>query len=146
MIYDILKNVMLFPKRSDKFCVGIGNMAVEIKTQVFDSTIAGGSATHTISATGIPGNALILGVSLIVKEAITGGLATFSVGYTGQTARYGTGLAKTVGTALQVGSNLTASIEKLMAATALILTADASTFSGGRVRAVVYSMPMDTAL
>lgn len=83
----------------------------------------------------IPANAVVLGVSGIVTEAITGTLSTWRLGVPGGDGRYGSGLGVSLGSWVQ---GVTGQPQAYFAPTGLTLEAETGAFGGGRVRLAVH--------
>lgn len=96
-----------------------------------------GATTDTTAGARFPANSVGLGISLRVQVEITG-CTTFDVGVAGDTTRYGTGLALTVGTTRVSPGG--ASLPNYSALTALRFTAigGGASFSAGQVRVVTH--------
>ena len=82
----------------------------------------------------IPDRAIVLGVTLVVSQAITGA-ASFDVGVAGATNRYGGG----IGVALNSSNNgISGSPVGYFGATPIRFTANGGNFSGGKIRVAVH--------
>ena len=95
-----------------------------------------GAGASSITGIIIPNNAMVLGVTARVESAITGsGISTWSLGVSGGLNRYGNGLGLAKNS---YAHGLTGSPLAYYADTALILTPDAGSFTGGTVRLAVH--------
>jgi len=95
--------------------------------------LTGGNITETL-ANVIPAGSLVLAVEVRVTEAVVmgGGGTTFDVGVAGATTRYGENILIAAGTTTTLANALAASSPFYYpAATNLVLTGDAGTFTGG---------------
>lgn len=106
---------------------GMAFRAVEIVVPLgSESTLT----THEV----IPARAILFGVTGLVIEAITGSVATWSLGVDGDIGRFGTGL----GLGPNSWVNGPAAPIVYWSPTALTITAEGGAFSGGVVRLVVH--------
>jgi hypothetical protein len=83
----------------------------------------------------IPANAVVLGVSGIVTEAITGTVSSWRLGVADGADRYGNGLGLGLGSWVQ---GVTGQPQAYYAPTSLTLGAVGGAFAGGRVRLAVH--------
>lgn len=99
-----------------------------------DHVITAGTTTTTVNA--IPQNAVVLGVTGRVVQAITGsGITGWQLGVAGSANRYGSGLGLAVNS---YALGLTGQPQCYYADTQLILTAEGGSFAGGMVRLAVH--------
>lgn len=111
------------------------------KQKVIEKDTVSAGATETITA-GIPAGALVTGLTAIVLKALAGAsLTTWSLGVTSDTDRYGTGLAKDLGT--RVNSLISSASDarapiNYVADMNILMTAAAGVFSSGKVRITVH--------
>lgn len=91
--------------------------------------LAGLSGASVTASGAIPAGALVVGCSECVTTAITGA-TSFSVGYTGSTSAFGSGLGISLGSTNRglIGPN------PFYSATDIIVTAAGGSFTGGAVR------------
>ena len=97
-----------------------------------------GLSGAAVTATGaIPAGALVVACAVRVTTAITGA-ASFSVGYTGSTSAFGSGLSIASGATNEgmIGPN------PFYSATDVVLTAAGGSFTGGAVRLSVMYLNM----
>lgn len=100
-----------------------------------DVTLSGATTDSTAI---IPDRAVVIGVTARVITAITGA-TSFDIGVAGSTDRYGSG----IGIALNAESNgVTGAPVAYYSDTALRLTANGGSFSGGQVRLAVHYMQL----
>jgi hypothetical protein len=99
------------------------------KLAVLEQIVTGLSGANVTAGTQIPAGALVVGCASRVTTAITGA-TSFSVGYTGSTNAFGSGLGVAIGSSNEglIGPN------PFYSATNLILTASGSNFTAGAVR------------
>ena len=107
--------------------------ALRAETVEIDVVLDAGNATMTDPV--IPANAVVLGVSGIVTEAITGTVSSWRLGVAGGPDRYGSGLGSALGSWVQ---GVTGQPQAYYAPTALTLEAEDGTFVSGRVRLAVH--------
>jgi hypothetical protein len=106
----------------------------QAKLGVAEQLVAGLSGASVTASTQIPAGGLVLAVSSRVVTAITGA-TSFSIGYTGNTSAFGSGLGVSAGSTNEglIGPN------PFYSATNIILTAAGGNFTAGAVRlAVMY--------
>jgi hypothetical protein len=108
-----------------------------LKLNVAEIAIAGLSGASVTATSAIPAGALVVACALRVTTAITGA-ASFSVGYTGSTSAFGSGLSIAAGSTNEgmIGPN------PFYSATNVILTAAGGSFTGGAVRLSVMYLSM----
>ena len=96
----------------------------------------------SVTATGlIPARSICIGVTAYVVSTLTGTMTSFSVGYTGQTSAFGSGVGITAGsTNIGVGTPFAA-----LAATDVIVTLAGGTGSTNtnKIRLVAYYLSLD---
>lgn len=104
----------------------------------FDHVITAGSTSQTV--VNIPAGAMVIGVSGIVTEAISGTLSTFSLGVSGSSGQFGSGLGIGQGSWIKgmLGSPTT-----YYSATPLLLTPDSGDFAGGTVRLSLHLLEIE---
>lgn len=109
--------------------VAQGGNGSTIKVGLIEQIVSGLSGATVTAGTQIPAGALVLGCGSRVTTTITGATG-YSIGYTGSTTAFGSGLGLTVGTTNQglVGPN------PLYSPTNILLTALGSNFTAGAVR------------
>ncbi len=112
--------------------LGPSGSGMSLKTSEFDQNVTAGSTVTTPLV--IPPRATLFGVTGRVVIAITGTATAWSLGVAGDTGRFGTGLGLT----LNSWVNGPAAPIVYWNPTALVLTAQGGTFSGGRVRLTVH--------
>lgn len=98
-----------------------------------DVLLGAGSAVSTSPV--IPASAVVLGVTGIVTETITGTASTWRLGVSGGPDRYGSGLGLTQGSWVQ---GVTGQPQAYYAPTSLTLEAEGGSFASGRVRLAVH--------
>lgn len=98
-----------------------------------DVTLVAGSSVSTLPV--IPASAVVLGVTGIVTETMTGTASTWRLGVSGWPDRYGSGLGLTLGSWVQ---GVTGQPQAYFAPTSLTLEAEGGNFAGGRVRLAVH--------
>lgn len=114
----------------------IGSLATpRIKTSANEITLTGSSVTWTNA---LPANSLILSISFVITETITG-TSGVMVGIPTATTKFYNVLATSVGSGASVSSSVASSFPYITAGTTnLLITArDAATFTGGKVKVVV---------
>lgn len=109
--------------------VALGANGSKITLAVLEQLVSGLSGASVTAPTPIPAGALVLACSARVTTAISGA-TSFSVGYTGSTSAFGSGLGVAAGSSNEglVGPN------PFYSAANLVLTAAGSNFTGGAVR------------
>jgi major tropism determinant Mtd-like protein len=122
-----LEEAVLNTAASNVIALGAKGSAVNI--QVAEQLVSGLSGASVTAGSQIPAGALVLACSARVTTAITGA-TSFSVGYTGSTSAFGSGLGTSSGTTNEgmIGPN------PFYSATNLVLTAAGGSFTGGAVR------------
>ena len=107
----------------------VGANGSALRMNVSEIALSGLSGATVTAANAIPAGALVIGCAVRVTTAITGA-ASFSVGYTGSTSAFGSGLSVAAGSTNNglIGPN------PFYSATNVILTAAGGAFSGGAVR------------
>ena len=108
---------------------------ISLEVMEFDHTLTSG-VTNTTSQM-IPAYSVVFGVTGRVTQAVTGSLASWSLGVADSTARYGSGLLKPQSS---WAFGLTGQPVSYYAQTPLVLSAKGGTFSGGIVRLAVHLM------
>lgn len=109
-----------------------GGAATVQRVLEIDHTLAAGVSSTTGAV--IPDKAVVLGVTGRVTTAITGATG-WSLGVAGATTRYGTGYGTAPGS---FGHGVTGQPLAYFGGTALEITAEGGTFSGGAVRLAVH--------
>ena len=109
-------------------------------TSLFDvievtHSVGTGGASSTVPV--IPANSVGIGVTGRVRNDITGSLSSWQLGVPGSPTRYGTGLGASAGS---FAMGLTGSPQTYYAETALELTAEGGSLSGGDVTLAVHYM------
>ncbi len=107
--------------------------ALQAKTVEIDVELTAGAIVETDPV--IPATAVVIGVSGVVCETITGTLSSWRVGVSGGEDRYGRGLGVSLGSWVQ---GVTGQPQAYYAPTALRLEAEGGDFTGGRVRLAVH--------
>lgn len=107
--------------------------ALRAETIEIDVDLTAGSSVTTDPV--IPARAVVLGVSGIVTNAISGDAAGWRLGVPGGPDRYGSGLGVALGSWVQ---GVTGQPQAYYAPTALTLEAEGGSFTGGRVRLAVH--------
>lgn len=107
--------------------------ALRAETVEIDVDMAAGTLVETDPV--IPASAVVIGVSGIVSQEITGTLTSWRLGVSGGADRYGSGLGVSLGSWVQ---GVTGQPQAYYAPTALRLEADGGDFAGGRVRLAVH--------
>lgn len=98
-----------------------------------DVTLTAGSSKTTTLV--IPAGAMVIGASARVKQAITGSLASWSLGTAGALDRFGSGLGLGTGS---YARGILGTPTTYWTAAPLIVTAVGGTFSGGQLRLAVH--------
>lgn len=106
---------------------------MQILVKEIDHTIAAGATSALTLA--IPGQAVVYGVTGRVLTDITGTLTGYSVGVSGSTNRYGSGLSLPAGSWMR---GLTGTPLTYYSGEDLILTGDGGDFSGGEIRLAIH--------
>jgi hypothetical protein len=106
------------------------NAALKLDIIEQELTLSGASVTSSIA---IPNGSICFGVSERVTEAITGA-SSFKVGISGETAKFGDLLGLSLGSTNFGIIGPTA----FYADTPIVVTANGSTFSGGKVRLAIH--------
>lgn len=112
-------------------------------SQLFDIADAASITISTVTATSVanfvPANALILACTSRVIADLTGAATTWSIGVSGATTRYGTGLALTAGTTSDMSNHLV-SVSPIYVATAvpIVFTSASGTWTGGKIRVTLH--------
>lgn len=118
-------------------------VAAHGKLRVLSSMVTVTPNGASVTATGlIPARSICLGVTAYVISTLTGTMTSFSVGYTGQTSAFGSGVGITAGsTNVGVGTPFAAA-----AATDVIVTLAGGTGSTNtnKIRLVAYYLSLDT--
>lgn len=109
---------------------GAGMVMRSVET---DHAVAAGSTTTTAPI--VPAGSLVFAITGIVIAEITGGATGFQLGVAGSPDRYGAGIGVAAGSWLR---GVTGSPLAYYSDTALVLTAEGGSFSGGAVRLVVH--------
>lgn len=107
--------------------------ALRAETSEVDVILESGSMMTTDPI--IPTNAVVVGVSGIVTEAIIGTVTTWRLGVPGGGGRYGSGLGLGLGSWVQ---GVTGQPQAYYAPTELLIEAESGDFLGGRVRLAVH--------
>ena len=113
--------------------------AMSLVSASFEPTLNGASVSV---AGAIPDRSLVVAATVYVNAALTGGMTSFSVGYTGATSAFGSGIAIAAGS-----SNIgVIGPQPFYAATDLVLTAAGGTGSSnaGKIRVVLYYLSWAT--
>lgn len=127
--------------------VGLGTApsgsGMSLRSVEIDHSVQSGANSTTSPI--LPAGSIVLAVTGIVTEAISGGATSFQLGVSGATNRYGSGIGVGVGSWLR---GLTSSPLAYYADTPLVLTAEGGTFASGTVRLVAhiaeFSLPTAT--
>lgn len=112
--------------------------ALSAQTVEIDAITASGTSVTTDPI--IPANSVVIGVTGIVTEAITGTTATWRLGVSGGEGRYGSGLGLELGSWVE---GVTGQPQAYYTPTALVLDAEDGVFSGGRVRLAVHMFRLE---
>lgn len=118
--------------RTDGLSLSTHGAATESRVIAFEHTIAAGATSDT--TTTIPDRAIVLGVTARVATAITGA-TSWRLGVVGAEDRYGSGLSVALNSECH---GVTSAPVGYYGDTALRLTADGGTFSGGVVRIAIH--------
>ena len=106
-----------------------------LKVQIREEEVALGTGTTALSAPLIPSHAMVIGVTARVSESLGGTATGFRIGHAGAEDRFGSG----IGTGLGAWARgMLSSPMTYWADTALQLTAEGGSFSGGSVRLAVH--------
>lgn len=130
---------------------GANGQALTLKQATLHQNIAtaSGAGSGTITLTGlIPAGALVLGIDGRVTTILAGGLATFSVGVSGSTDRFATGVLVAAGTTFSMltGAKSTFYFPQIyVSATDVLLTANTSNLSTGYLRITVHYLDLTAA-
>lgn len=125
----------------------MGSRLVHVSATV-DMATATGTGTGTVTvANFFPANAILLAMTGRVTTVLGGAaLGTWSIGHTGDTDAYGTGLAKDAATLVQPSTYTVTSMGQVFGtATNLVITASAGVFSTGVLKvseAVLIPVPI----
>lgn len=111
--------------------------ALQAESVETDVNLTAGTMVETDPV--IPSGAVVIGVSGIVSQAITGTLTTWRLGVDGGPDRYGSGLGTSPGSWVQ---GVTGQPQAYYAPTTLRLEAEGGSFASGRVRLVVHYLRM----
>lgn len=111
--------------------------ALQASTVEIDVALAAGAVVETDHV--IPASAVVIGVSGIVSQAITGSLSSWRLGVSGGPDRYGSGLGVALGSWVQ---GVTGQPQAYYAPTALRLEAEGGDFADGRVRLAVHLLQL----
>lgn len=107
--------------------------AMRAETLEIDVIVTAGTEVTTDPV--IPANAVVLGVSGIVTEAITGTATHWRLGVPGGAGRYGSGLGLGLGSWVQ---GVTGQPQAYYGPTELVLEAEGGAFSGGHIRLAIH--------
>lgn len=107
--------------------------ALQAETVEIDVNLAEG--TEVESDPVIPAKAVVIGVSGVVSQAITGTLSSWRIGVVGGPDRYGSGLGVSLGSWVQ---GVTGQPQAYYVPTPLRLEAEGGAFASGRVRLAVH--------
>ena len=129
---------------TDTITFAYGSHQQTTTVKFVEATISASNGASTLTSTNlIPAGAIVLGVTIRVNSTFGAGngLTTISIGDGTDADRWGAGIARTSGT-LTTGANFTiTSLPIYAAATNVVITADAGTFTGtGALRATVHYM------
>ena len=119
----------LFPAQSS----ALGGAGMVAGLAEADVTLTAGSSKTTTLV--IPAGAMVIGASARVKQAITGSLASWSLGTAGALDRFGSGLGLGTGS---YARGILGTPTTYWTAAPLIVTAVGGTFSGGQLRLAVH--------
>lgn len=108
-----------------------------IEVREIDVTLTPGPSVTTANL--IPAPSLVLGVSGLVTQSVTGSLSAWRLGVTGGPGRYGTGIGVSIGSTVL---GMSGQPQAYYAATPLVLEAENGTFAGGQVRLAVHLFRM----
>lgn len=107
-----------------------------LRAEILEEEHVLAAAPTSDTAIQIPDRAVVLGVTLVVSQAITGA-ASFDVGVPGATDRYGSG----IGVALNSSNNGISGLPAgYFGATPIRFTASGGDFNGGKVRVAVHCL------
>ncbi|MEM6636086.1 MAG: DUF2793 domain-containing protein [Pseudomonadota bacterium] len=120
-------------------CVSTGGAASIFEAREISHTVASGAVSTTTAI--IPAGSVVFGVSGVVSTDITGTLASWELGVSGSSNRYGSGMGLAAGSFV---SGLTGNPLAYYADAPLELTATGGDFSGGAVTLVVHLFRMTT--
>jgi hypothetical protein len=109
--------------------------AMRAETLEVEVDLTGGAIVESDPV--IPASAVVLGVSGVVTEAITGTLATWRLGVEGGPDRYGAGIGTALGSWVQ---GVTGQPQAYYAQTALQIAAEGGVFAGGCVRLAIHML------
>lgn len=124
---------------ADGIAVTPNGSGLAAKVLEFDHVVTAGPSNTT--ATAIPQNAQVLGVSGRVTSAVTGDpFSSWRIGVAGSDDRYGSGLGGALNSYL-VG--LSGSPVTYYANTPLVLTAESGTFASGTIRLAVHLLQIE---
>lgn len=104
-----------------------------LETLETDITIGAGSTFSTAPI--LPAYACVFALTGVVTSSVTGSLSSWSIGVTGSSDRYGSGLGLSQGSWFR---GVTGAPQTYYADTALLLSADGGDFDGGTVRVAVH--------
>lgn len=115
----------------------IGAHGSALALNVAEIAVVGLSGATVTAAAAIPAGSLVVACAVRVTTAITGA-ASFSVGYTGSTTAFGSGLSVATGSTNEglIGPN------PFYSATNVVLTASGGNFTGGAVRLAIMYLSM----
>lgn len=117
--------------------VSTSGSASLIEVRELDVVVSAGSSVTTSAI--IPASSLVLGISGIVKQTVTGSLTSWKLGVPSGSGRYGTGIGRAVGSWVQ---GLSGQPQAYYSATPLIIEPDSGAFTGGEVRLAVHLFRM----
>lgn len=117
--------------------VSANGSASLIEVRELDVVVTAGSKVITTAV--IPASSMVLGISGLVTQTVTGSLTSWKLGVSGGSGRYGTGIGLTIGSSVQ---GLSGQPQSYYSATPLEIEADVGAFAGGKMRLAVHLFRM----
>ncbi len=117
--------------------IGANGAASLIEVREIDVNVTAGNSVTTAAV--IPASCLILGISGVVTQSMTGSLTSWKLGVQGGSGRYGTGIGLALGSWVQ---GLSGQPQAYYAATPLVIEAEGGDFAGGGIRLAVHLFRM----
>jgi len=117
--------------------VTVNGAASLIEVREADVTLTPGGNVSTPNL--IPAPSVVLGVSGLVTQSITGSLSAWRLSVSGGPGRYGTGIGLSIGSTVL---GMSGQPQTYYAATPLLIEAENGSFAGGKVRLAVHLFRM----